>query len=87
MSSTSGLKHEVCDAVDALRTELIGISRAIHAEPELAFRRRRQQGQISTPNPGFSPSASARKPSTRYAANLRFYVTSRDVHKGRCRNN
>jgi|RhiMetdeSRZDD1v2_1073273.scaffolds.fasta_scaffold783677_2 hypothetical protein len=53
MSSTSGLKHEVCDAVDALRTELIGISRAIHAEPELAFRRRRQQGQISTPNPGF----------------------------------
>src|SRR6185295_15246760 len=31
------LKKDVCAAVDALRDELLGISHAIHAEPELAL--------------------------------------------------
>lgn len=31
------LKREVCDAVDAMRDELLRISHAIHANPELAF--------------------------------------------------
>jgi metal-dependent amidase/aminoacylase/carboxypeptidase family protein len=35
--NTAELKRAVCEAVDAMRAELIGISRAIHAEPELAF--------------------------------------------------
>jgi amidohydrolase len=34
------LKDEVCAAVDALRDELLRISRAIHARPELAFEER-----------------------------------------------
>ena len=31
------LKKDVCAAVDAMRAELLGISHAIHAEPELAL--------------------------------------------------
>ena len=38
MTSAADLKRAVCDTVDAMRVELIGVSRAIHAEPELAFR-------------------------------------------------
>lgn len=38
MTETADLKRAVCDAVDEMRVELIAISRAIHAEPELAFR-------------------------------------------------
>jgi amidohydrolase len=34
------LKKEVCSAVDALQTELLRVSRAIHARPELAFEER-----------------------------------------------
>ncbi len=34
---TTDLKHAVCAAVEAMRGELIEISRAIHSEPELAF--------------------------------------------------
>jgi len=34
------LKDEVCAAVDAMRDELLRISRAIHAKPELAFEER-----------------------------------------------
>jgi amidohydrolase len=37
MTTTTDLKRAVCDAVDAMATELVAISRAIHAEPELAF--------------------------------------------------
>jgi len=37
MTPTVDLKSAVCAAVDAMRAELIGVSRAIHAEPELAF--------------------------------------------------
>jgi amidohydrolase len=37
MTSTADLKRAVCEAVDTNRGELIEISRAIHAEPELAF--------------------------------------------------
>jgi amidohydrolase len=37
MTLTADLKRAACAAVDAMRTELIEISRAIHAEPELAF--------------------------------------------------
>ena len=35
--SLEQLKKDVCAAVDALRDELLGISHAIHAEPELAL--------------------------------------------------
>ena len=31
------LKKAACDAVDASRAELLRVSRAIHARPELAF--------------------------------------------------
>jgi metal-dependent amidase/aminoacylase/carboxypeptidase family protein len=31
------LKRAICAAVDAMRAELIGVSRAIHAAPELSF--------------------------------------------------
>lgn len=34
------LKEEVCAAVDGMRSELIRVSRAIHAKPELAFEER-----------------------------------------------
>jgi amidohydrolase len=34
------LKDEVCDAVDAMRADLLAISHAIHATPELAFEER-----------------------------------------------
>ena len=34
------LKAEVCDAVDAMQAELLGLSHAIHANPELAFEER-----------------------------------------------
>jgi amidohydrolase len=37
MTSAADLKRAVCEAVDACRGELVEISRAIHAEPELAF--------------------------------------------------
>jgi amidohydrolase len=37
---TRALKGEVCTAVDAVRDDLLRISRAIHAEPELAFEER-----------------------------------------------
>jgi hypothetical protein len=36
-TSTADLKRAVCAAVDAMRAELIGVSRAIHAAPELSF--------------------------------------------------
>jgi amidohydrolase len=35
--SFDALKREVCGAIDALRTELVSVSHAIHANPELAF--------------------------------------------------
>src|SRR5262245_22777421 len=31
------LKRDVCNAIDAMRSELINVSHAIHARPELAF--------------------------------------------------
>lgn len=34
------LKKEVCEAIDAMREQLLGISHAIHANPELAFEER-----------------------------------------------
>ncbi len=47
MASTTDLKRAVCDAVDALRAELIGISRAIHAEPELAFQEQKAAARLT----------------------------------------
>jgi amidohydrolase len=35
--SLESLKREVCDAIDAMRGELVAASHAIHAHPELAF--------------------------------------------------
>ena len=35
--AADGLKREVCRAVDRMREELVRVSRAIHANPELAF--------------------------------------------------
>jgi len=35
--NVAGLKQEVCRTVDALRDDLVRVSRAIHARPELAF--------------------------------------------------
>ena len=37
MSDVAALKREVCDRIDAMAPELIGISHAIHERPELAF--------------------------------------------------
>ena len=34
---TKTLKHEVCDAIDALADEILKVSHEIHAHPELAF--------------------------------------------------
>jgi len=47
MPSTSDLKRAACDAVDAMRAELIGISRAIHAEPELAFQEEKAAARLT----------------------------------------
>ncbi|HET6222823.1 MAG TPA: M20 family metallopeptidase [Dongiaceae bacterium] len=48
MATTSAeLKHAVCDAVDALRPEIISISRAIHAEPELAFQEEKAAARLA----------------------------------------
>ena len=47
MLSTSDLKSAVCDAVDAMRTELIDISRSIHAEPELAFQEEKAVARLT----------------------------------------
>jgi len=40
------LKRAVCDAVDALRAELVSLSRAIHARPELAFEEHEAAGRL-----------------------------------------
>jgi amidohydrolase len=40
MDSTRALKDAVCGAVDAMRDELLRVSHAIHARPELAFEER-----------------------------------------------
>ena len=47
MTSTVDLKRAVCTAVDAMREELIGISRAIHAEPELAFQEEKAAARLA----------------------------------------
>jgi amidohydrolase len=47
MTLTVDLKHAVCAAVDAMRAELTGISRAIHAEPELAFREEKAAARLT----------------------------------------
>src|SRR5215831_12545343 len=47
MTSAVDLKHAVCAAVDAMRAELIGISRAIHAEPELAFEEEKAAARLT----------------------------------------
>src|SRR5262249_51837719 len=46
MTSTVDLKRTVCEAVDAMRAELVGISRAIHAEPELAFQEEKAAARL-----------------------------------------
>jgi amidohydrolase len=40
------LKKEVCSTVDSLRSDLLRISRAIHAQPELAFEEREAAGLL-----------------------------------------
>ena len=47
MTPTINLKSAVCAAVDAMRAELIGVSRAIHAEPELAFHEKKAAARLS----------------------------------------
>ena len=47
MPSTADLKRAVSNAVDAMRTELIGISRSIHAEPELAFQEEKAAARLT----------------------------------------
>jgi amidohydrolase len=47
MTSAADLKRAVCDTVDAMRVELIGVSRAIHAEPELAFRETKAASRLT----------------------------------------
>ena len=39
-TDVEALKREACAAVDRLRDELLRVSRAIHAVPELAFEER-----------------------------------------------
>jgi amidohydrolase len=41
------LKQEACDAVDSMRTELLDLSRAIHANPELAFEEREAAARLA----------------------------------------
>ncbi len=38
--SIDALKKEACEAIDRMSDELLRISRAIHAKPELAFEER-----------------------------------------------
>src|SRR5215813_6444918 len=45
--SVIDLKHVACAAVDAMRAELVGISRAIHAEPELAFQEEKAAARLT----------------------------------------
>jgi amidohydrolase len=47
MTPATDLKRAVCAAVDALRAELIEISRAIHAEPELAFHEEKAAARLT----------------------------------------
>ena len=47
MTSTADLKRAVCAAVDAMRAELVGVSRAIHAEPELAFQEEKAAARLA----------------------------------------
>ncbi len=47
MTSTVDLKRAAREAVDAMRSELIGISRAIHAEPELAFHEEKAAARLT----------------------------------------
>jgi amidohydrolase len=41
------LKHAVCAAVDAMRAELVEISRGIHEEPELAFQEEKAAARLT----------------------------------------
>lgn len=47
MTSAIDLKRAVCEAVDTMRAELLGISRAIHAEPELAFKETKAAARLT----------------------------------------
>jgi amidohydrolase len=47
MTPTVDLKSTVCAAVDAMRAELIRVSRAIHAEPELAFHEKKAAARLT----------------------------------------
>jgi amidohydrolase len=47
MTSASELKRAVCKAVEEMRAELVGISRAIHSEPELAFQEVRAAARLT----------------------------------------
>ena len=44
---TADLKRAVCEAVDAMREELIAISRGIHAEPELGFQEEKAAARLT----------------------------------------
>jgi amidohydrolase len=46
-TNATALKRAACDAVDALRAEVIGISRAIHAQPELAFQEEKAAARLA----------------------------------------
>jgi hypothetical protein len=48
MTEIADLKRAVCAAVDEMRAELIEISRAIHAEPELAFHEEKAAARLTT---------------------------------------
>jgi amidohydrolase len=47
MTPSAELKRAACDAVDAMRGELIEVSRAIHAEPELAYHEEKAAARLT----------------------------------------
>lgn len=64
------LKRDVCGAIDALRSELIAVSHAIHANPELAFEERFASNLLAktAESHGLPAERGAYKVETAYAA-------------------
>src|SRR5262245_66479611 len=47
MTHSAEFKRAACEAIDAMRGELIEISRAIHAEPELSFHEEKAAARLT----------------------------------------
>ena len=68
--SLETLKHDACSAIDALRSELVAASHAIHANPELAFEEKFAASLLTktVENHGLKVERGAYRVETAYAA-------------------